>query len=74
MIEDLKSDVIIRKVGGRYRLTALIQKRWLQLLQGARPLVDSRGLTTMETIVQEILEGKIEPEMVSTGDKPDEES
>lgn len=32
MIPALKSDEIINKVGGRFRLTALIQKRWLELL------------------------------------------
>ena len=37
MIDQLQSDEVIRKVGGRFKLTALIQKRWLELMQGARP-------------------------------------
>jgi DNA-directed RNA polymerase subunit omega len=74
MIEDLKSDDIIRKVGGKYKLTTLIQKRWLQLLQGARPLVESRGLTPMETIIREILEGKIEAESPASGESKDDEA
>ncbi len=59
MIKGLKSDEIINKVGGRFRLTALIQKRRLELMQGARPLVDTAGLTDMEIVIQEILEGKV---------------
>ena len=37
MIEALKSDEIVRKVGGRFKLTALIQKRMMELMDGARP-------------------------------------
>jgi DNA-directed RNA polymerase subunit omega len=60
MIEALKSEEIIRKVGGRFRLTALIQRRMLELMQGARPLVErTRGMTDMELAIQEILEDKI---------------
>ena len=40
MIEALKSDHIVAKIGGRFKLTALIQKRMLELMDGARPLVD----------------------------------
>ena len=60
MIEALRHDTIIDKVGGRFKLTALIQRRWLQLMQGARPMVDPKGLTDMEVIIKEILEGKID--------------
>ncbi len=59
MITELKDDTIINKVGGRFRLTALIQRRWLQLLQGARPMIDTTGLTTMEVVVKEISQGLI---------------
>ena len=59
MIEALQSDDLINKVGGRFRLTALIQKRWLELLQGARPLVDPAGKTEMEVVIEEILQGKV---------------
>ena len=47
MIELLKNDDIIEKVGGRFKLTSLIQKRWLELMRGARPLVDPAGKTEM---------------------------
>jgi len=60
MIEALKGEEIIRKVGGRFKLTALIQKRALELMQGARALVErSPGMTDMEVAIQEILEDKI---------------
>jgi DNA-directed RNA polymerase subunit omega len=59
MIEALKSDMIVKKVGGRFKLTALIQKRWLQLMQGARPMVDPEGKTPLEIVVEEILEDKL---------------
>ncbi len=60
MIEALKSEEIINKVGGKFRLTALIQRRMVELMQGARPLVErERGMTDMELVIQEILEDKI---------------
>lgn len=60
MIDAFKSDEIIRKVGGRFKLTALIQRRWTELLAGARPLVDRTAeMGDLDVIVQEILQDKI---------------
>ena len=60
MIEMLKSSEVRDKVGGRFRLTALVQKRLVELVQGSRPLVDNiEGLTLMEIVLQEILQDKI---------------
>lgn len=60
MIEALKSEQIVNMIGGRFRLTALIQRRMVELMQGARPLVErTRGMTDMELVIQEILEEKI---------------
>ncbi len=60
MIEELKSDEVIKKVGGRFKLTALVQKRLGELMQGARPLIeDIEGRTTIEIVFQEILRDKI---------------
>ncbi|MBN2180883.1 MAG: hypothetical protein JW715_03130 [Sedimentisphaerales bacterium] len=60
MIDELKSDRLINKVGGRFRLTALVQKRLGEILQGARPLVeDIEGMTMLEIVIQEILQDKI---------------
>ena len=60
MIEELKNTDIINKVGGKYRLTALIQKRLDELMEGSRPLIeDTEGKTTLEIVIQEILQDKI---------------
>ncbi len=60
MIDELKSEEIVNKVGGRFKLTALTQRRLSELLQGARPLIeDAQGKTMLEIVVQEILQDKI---------------
>jgi DNA-directed RNA polymerase subunit omega len=59
MIEALKSDAIVDKVGGRFKLCALIQRRLVQLMEGARPLVERQGRSDLELVVEEILEDKI---------------
>ena len=60
MIEALKSEEIIHKVGGRFKLTALVQRRMVELMQGSRPLVERRkGMTDLEVALQEVLEEKI---------------
>lgn len=64
MIEDLKDVEIVNKIGGRFKLSALIQKRMLELMQGGRPLIeDTEGKTMMEIVVQEIKEDKITIDM-----------
>jgi DNA-directed RNA polymerase subunit omega len=71
MIEALKSDEIVNKVGGRFKLTALIQRRMLELMDGARPLVDRGDMTDLETVIQEILQDKIAIDYEASGmDKP----
>src|SRR5213592_1398994 len=55
MIDALKSDEIVNKVGGRFKLTALIQKRMMELMDGARPLVERGSMTDLEIVIQEIL-------------------
>ena len=72
MIEALRHDELMDKVGGRFKLTALIQRRWLQLLQGARPMIDPKGLTEMEVVIKEILEGKIDFEIPPEASEDDE--
>ena len=73
MIEALKSDEIVNKVGGRFKLTALIQKRMLELMDGARPLVERGNLTDLEVVVQEILQDKIAIDYEGSGlDRPQE--
>ena len=68
MIEELKNTDIVNKVGGRFKLSALIQKRMLELMEGGRPLIeDTEGMTPMEIVVQEIKQDKITLDL--TGDE-----
>jgi DNA-directed RNA polymerase subunit omega len=67
MIEALKSDEIVNKVGGRFKLTALIQKRMLELMDGARPLVDRADMTDLEVVIQEVLQNKIAIDYEASG-------
>ncbi len=59
MIDALKDDVLVKKVGGAFRLTALVQRRMKELIEGARPLVETEGKTIIEIAVTEIQEDKI---------------
>jgi len=59
MLDDLKEEAIVNKVGGRFKLSTLIQKRMVALNKGARPLVNVRGGDNMAIVVQEILQDKI---------------
>jgi DNA-directed RNA polymerase subunit omega len=73
MIEALKSDQIVAKVGGRFKLTALIQKRILELMDGARPLIDRGNMTDLEVAIQEVLQDKIAIDYEASGLRPPEE-
>jgi DNA-directed RNA polymerase subunit omega len=60
MLDELKEEQIVNKVGGRFKLSTLIQKRMVALNTGAKPLIDARGMTDkMAIVVQEILQDKI---------------
>lgn len=59
MLDELKEEGIVNKVGGRFKLARLIQMRMVALMTGAKPLVDLRTLDKMAVIVQEILQDKI---------------
>ena len=60
MIEELKDIALADKVGGRFKLTALIQRRLKELMDGSRPLIeDAQGKTQLEIVIQEILQDKI---------------
>ena len=59
MLDDLKEEKIVNKVGGRFKLSTLIQKRMVALNTGARPLVDVRTNDKMAIVIQEILQDKI---------------
>ena len=59
MLEELKEEYIVNKVGGRFKLSTLIQKRMIALNQGSRPLIDGRGMDKMAVVIQEIMQDKI---------------
>jgi DNA-directed RNA polymerase subunit omega len=61
MHDELKEEGIVNKVGGRFKLSTLIQKRMIMLNQGARPLVEVRGndKDKMAIVIREIIEDKI---------------
>jgi len=74
MIEALKSDEIVEKVGGKFKLCALIQRRLEQLIDGARPLVARDGRTDLEIVVEEIMQDKITLEFIDNAPLEQEEA
>jgi DNA-directed RNA polymerase subunit omega len=59
MLDELKEEEIVNKVGGRFKLSTIIQKRMVALNTGAPPLVEVRGGDKMAIVLQEILQDKI---------------
>ena len=78
MIDALKEEEIVNKVGGRFKLSTLIQKRMVAINGGARPLVTIDTKDPMEVVVEEILQDKIyldsSEEIKITGDSPEDEA
>ena len=75
MLDELKEEVIVNKVGGRFKLSTLIQKRLVQLNQGSRPLVNMKTADRMKVVLQEIAQDKIyldaSNQVRITGEMPD---
>lgn len=64
MIEALLNDDLVESLGGRFKLTALIQRRLAEIVMDARPLVDrtthdGRHLSNLEIVIEEIRQQKI---------------
>ena len=59
MHEEFKEEDIVNKVGGRFKLSSLIQKRLVALNRGAPALVDLQTKDQMEIVVAEIMSDKI---------------
>ncbi|KLU04546.1 MULTISPECIES: DNA-directed RNA polymerase subunit omega [Rhodopirellula] len=72
MLEELKEEEIVNKIGGRFKLSTLIQKRLVQLNQGSRALVSVDTHDKMSIVLQEIVQDKIflnmENEIETVGD------
>ena len=81
MLDELREEKLIDKVGGRFKLSTLIQKRLVQLKQGSRALVELDTHDKMAVVLQEILQDKIyldtthdvriTGDLPSAGDMPD---
>jgi len=59
MLDELREEEIINKVGGRFKLSTLIQKRLVALNAGARALVELDTDDKMQIVIQEIMQDKI---------------
>ncbi len=59
MYDEFREEEIVRKVGGRFKLSTLIQKRLVALYKGATPLVPLDTQDKMKIVIQEILQDKI---------------
>ena len=59
MLDELREEAIVNKVGGRFKLSTLIQKRMVALNAGSRPLVDLDTKDKMKIVIQEIMQDKI---------------
>jgi DNA-directed RNA polymerase subunit omega len=59
MIDELREEGIVNKVGGRFKLSTLIQKRLVALNAGARPLVEVNSDNKLQIVIHEIMQDKI---------------
>ena len=70
---------LTKKVGGKFRLTSLLQKRLSELVKGSPPLVDLPSNNFLEVALCEIEKGRIkmiQPETKEEADRleaPEEE-
>ncbi|HEX3871823.1 MAG TPA: DNA-directed RNA polymerase subunit omega [Pirellulales bacterium] len=59
MIDELREEAIVNKVGGRFKLSTLIQKRLVALNAGSRPLVDTNSNDKLQIVIDEIMQDRI---------------
>jgi DNA-directed RNA polymerase subunit omega len=59
MIDELREEAIVNKVGGRFKLSTLIQKRLVALNAGSRPLVETNSTDKLQIVIDEIMQDKI---------------
>ena len=59
MIHELREEEIVNKVGGRFKLSTLIQKRLVALNAGARPMIEMNTDDKMQIVIQEIVQDKV---------------
>ena len=66
MLDALREESIVNKVGGRFKLSTLIQKRLVAHNAGARPLIDTNSNDKMQIVLMEIQQDKIYLDTTST--------
>jgi DNA-directed RNA polymerase subunit omega len=59
MLDELREEEIVNKVGGRFKLSTLIQKRLVALNKGSPALVQLNTQDKMKIVIQEIMQDKI---------------
>lgn len=70
MIRKQEFDTLVKRLGGRFKLTVLIQKRIQELARGAPPLVTVEGSRSLIDIaLDEIYQGKVGFDLVEDDDK-----
>jgi DNA-directed RNA polymerase subunit omega len=52
-------EALITKVGGKFKLTVLIQKRMVELNRGGRPMLKSEAKSLRRLVCEEILQDKV---------------
>src|SRR5882672_5679958 len=52
-------EALITKVGGKFKLTVLIQKRMVELNRGGRPMIKSDAKSLRRLVCEEILQDKV---------------
>ena len=63
MLDINTEEELVKLVGGKFKLTALIQKRMAELNRGALPLVEMENAQEPDlrsVVIKELLDGKIE--------------
>ena len=72
MIAGFKYDELVEKIGGRFKLTALIQKRLQELIRNGETIGSVGTSRAFERVVREISEGTITllPDLGSTPTSP----
>lgn len=74
-MKDFDEEALVEKIGGKFKLAALVQKRMRELLLSGESMARGNSTKLLSTIMQEIWEGKIDleappPEEVSEAEVP----
>ena len=59
-MEPRELETLLAKVGGKYKLVTLFQKRMRELQRGLPRLIEGEGNTVWDTVSQEIMSSKVD--------------